>query len=117
MLVGCTLAFGAESDTDASLLVLILQNIEADNFIAVVGGSYFGTLLEGAEVELLKLDCELVDLKFVLGSFGEVDLELDRDNVSEWVTAWSLHGKLDVINFGFIGEEDCLDCEWYRNLD
>jgi len=111
------LAFGAERDTEVSLLVLILQNVEADNLIAVVGSSDFGTLLEGTEFELLKLDCELVDLKFVLGSFGEVDLELDRDNVSEWVATWSFHGKFDVINFGPFSEVDWLNCEWNRNLD
>jgi len=91
--------------------------MDAFIFVAVVGGSYFGTLLEGAKFELLKLDCELVDLKFVLGSFGEIDLELDRDNVSEWVTTWSFHGEFDVVDFGPFSEVDWLNCEWNRNLD
>ena len=85
-----------------SLFLLLLESLGGGNFIAVVSNGCLGALLEGAKVEFLKLDRELVDLNFVLGGLGEANSELDRDNVSEWVSTRSSDRKVDVPNLGLI---------------
>jgi len=81
---------------------IVLKSLDGGGFVAVVGNGSFGALLESTEIELLKLDGELVDVEFILGSLGEADLELNWDDVSECVSFWSSDGKVDVPDFRFV---------------
>jgi len=97
--------FGTEVQVELSSLfesALVLKSLDGGGFVAVVGNGSFRALLESSETELLKLDGELVDLEFILGSLGEADLELNWDHVSECVSFRSPDGKVDLPDFRFV---------------
>jgi len=116
--------FETEVDAGCSLLGLLLskldlllKSLDAGGLITVVASGSPGTLLKGAEVELLKLDCKLVDLELVLRSFGETDLELNGDDVSERVATWSPNREVDVPNLVHIRNHAWEDREGCSDLD
>ena len=97
--------------------MLLLESLGGGDFIAVAGDGCLGALLEGAKVEFLKLDRELVDLNFVLGGLREADFELDGNDVSEWVAARSSDREVDVPNLGLISYHLRKDREWCGDFD
>lgn len=112
--------FGTEVQVELSSLfesALVLKSLDGGGFVAVVGNGSFGALLESTEIELLKLDGELVDVEFILGSLGEADLELNWDDISERVSAWSSDRKVDVPDLRFVSNLVLKDGDRYGDFD